>query len=137
MTASFPLPITLLPHSYPFVLIDRIIEFEEGDRIVCLKNVSINEDFFNGHFKGNPAMPETLILEAMAQAAGLTIGGGENAAYLSGVSDAKFKKPVIPGDQLIIKSSVLQRFHPLYVFEVKAYVADEAAAEAEITLSVI
>lgn len=126
----------MLPHSYPFVLIDRIIEITEGKRIVCLKNVTINEEFFNGHFKKNPIMPGVLILEAMAQASGLIIGGEKTGAYLIRIKDARFKKPIIPGDQLIIKSSLLQSFHPLYVFDSIAYVKEDIVSEAEITLTI-
>jgi 3-hydroxyacyl-[acyl-carrier-protein] dehydratase/UDP-3-O-[3-hydroxymyristoyl] N-acetylglucosamine deacetylase/3-hydroxyacyl-[acyl-carrier-protein] dehydratase len=137
MKTSYPLPAALLPHAYPFILIDKIIEFEEGKRIICVKNVSINEEFFNGRFIENPMMPEVLIVEAMAQAAGLIIGGKRSAAYLSRVNEARFIKPVIPGDRLFIKASVIQKFHPLYVFETTAFVMDELRAEAEITLSVM
>ncbi len=132
----YPLPITILPHSYPFALIDRIIEIEEGKQIVCLKNVSINEEFFNGHFRKNPVMPGVLIVETMAQASGLLISKGNfTKAHLSMIKNAKFKKPVVPGDQLIIKSSLIQEFSPLYVFEVIAYVKDDVVSEAEITLA--
>lgn len=127
----------MLPHAYPFILIDKIIELEEGNRIICVKNVSVNEEFFNGHFIKNPMMPEVLIIEAMAQSAGLIIGGKRSAAYLSRVNEARFLKPVIPGDRLFIQASVIQKFHPLYVFDARAFVMDEMRAEAEITLSVM
>ncbi|RJQ51659.1 MAG: beta-hydroxyacyl-ACP dehydratase [Nitrospiraceae bacterium] len=136
MTGTYPLPATILPHSYPFVLIDKIIDFEEGSRIICLKNVTVNEEFFSGRFRENPVMPGVLIVEAMAQASGLIAAGGKQAAaYLSRINDARFIRPVVPGDRLLIKSSVIQKFHPLYVFEVSAYVDNNIAAEAEITLS--
>ncbi|MBI5026549.1 MAG: 3-hydroxyacyl-ACP dehydratase FabZ [Nitrospirae bacterium] len=137
MTDLNALPVTILPHSYPFVLIDKIIEFEKGKRIICLKNVTINEEFFTGHFRDNPVMPGVLIIEAMAQASGLIIGDEKTGAYLTRVKDARFKKPVIPGDQLIIKSSLSQGFHPLYVFDVMAYVKEEIVSEAEITLTIV
>ena len=146
MTEKYPLPQAILPHSYPFIFIDRIIEREEGKRIVCLKNVTFNEGFLQGHFKGDPVMPGVLMIEAMAQASGLIIGGGgpaedknkntPGAAYLSRVNDARFKRKVVPGDQLVIRSSVVQGFPPLYVFEAEAYVGDELAALAEITLAI-
>jgi beta-hydroxyacyl-ACP dehydratase FabZ len=127
-----------LPHSYPFILIDRIIELEEGKRIVCLKNITINERFFQGHFGDNLIFPVVFIIEAMAQTSGLIIGGeGSRMAYLSSIKDAKFIKPVIPGDQLIITSSLLHRFSPLYVFEAQASVNDEIISEAEIILSLV
>jgi beta-hydroxyacyl-ACP dehydratase FabZ len=137
MTDLNTLPATILPHSYPFVLIDKIIEFEKGIRVACLKNVTVNEEFFQGHFKDNPVMPGVLILEAMAQASGLIIGDKKSGAYLARVKDARFKKPVIPGDQLIIKSSLLQCFHPLYVFDAMVYVKEEIVSEAEITLTIV
>jgi len=138
MTDPYPLPSTILPHSYPFILIDKIIELAGDKQIVCLKNVTINEEFFSGHFRENPVMPGVLIIEAMAQASGLIVGN-EHATmtYLSRVNDAKFKRPVIPGDQLIIKSSVIQKFPPLHIFEAVAYVNDEVVSEAEITLTIM
>jgi beta-hydroxyacyl-ACP dehydratase FabZ len=136
MTDGYPAPSASLPHSYPFVLIDRIIEREEGKRIVCLKNVTFNEEFFRGHFTGNPVMPGVLIIEAMAQASGLTIGSERpSGAFLVKIGDARFRKAVVPGDQLIIKSSLVREFSPLYVFEVAAYVRDSIVADAEITLT--
>ncbi len=129
-------PINLLPHSYPFVLIDRIVELKQGERSMCLKNVSINEEFFQGHFKDNPVMPGVLIIEAMAQASGLIIGSEEARLFsLGSIKDAKFKKPVIPGDQLIITSTLVHKLPPLYVFEVVASVESEIVSEAEITLA--
>ncbi len=136
MTGLNPSPINLLPHSYPFVLIDRIVQLEQGKRSVCLKNVSINEGFFQGHFKGNPVMPGVLIIEAMAQTSGLIIGSEETRLfYLGSIKYAKFKKPVVPGDQLIITSSLVHKLPPLYAFEVVASVEGEIVSEAEITLA--
>ncbi|MGR3309462.1 MAG: 3-hydroxyacyl-ACP dehydratase FabZ [Candidatus Brocadiales bacterium] len=144
MTGLNPPPINLLPHSYPFVLIDRIVQLEQGKRSVCLKNVSINEGFFQGHFKGNPVMPGVLIIEAMAQTSGLIIGSEETSLpsnevkglfSLGSIKYAKFKKPVVPGDQLIITSSLVHKLPPLYVFEVVASVEGEIVSEAEITLA--
>jgi 3-hydroxyacyl-[acyl-carrier-protein] dehydratase len=126
----------MLPHSYPFVLVDKIVEFEEGKRIVCLKNVSNNDEFLQGHFKDNPIMPGSLIIETMAQSSGLIIGNKKSKmAYLGRVKDAKFRKPVVPGDQIIITSSLIDRLPPLYIFEVIASVGGEVVAEAEISLS--
>lgn len=131
------LPSNMLPHSYPFIFIDRILEVKEGESITCLKNVTINEEFFLGHFKENPVMPGILIIEAMAQASGLIIGDEKRGTYIARVKDARFKTPVIPGDKLIIKSSLIQKFPPLYVFEVQAFVDDKTVSEAEITLAVM
>ena len=107
-----------LPHRYPMLLIDRVLERESGKRIVALKNVSINEPFFQGHFPGNPVMPGVLIIEAMAQAAALFSfadggnGQGEGASqtvyYLVGIDNARFRKPVVPGDQLRIEVEAIK-----------------------------
>ncbi len=99
--------------------------------------MTFNEGFFLGHFKDNPVMPGVLIIEAMAQASGLIIDSGHpTAAYLSRVNDARFKKTVTPGDQLVIESEIIHEFPPLYLFKVVAYVRDEVAASAEITLAI-
>jgi beta-hydroxyacyl-ACP dehydratase FabZ len=139
VTDGYPCSAAILPHSYPFVLIDRIIEREAGKRIVCLKNVTFNEEFFQGHFRDNPVMPGALIIEAMAQASGLIMGSEQQgaAALLSRVNDARFKMPVRPGDQLVINSEVIQKFPPLHVFKVTAQVQDVIVAEAEITLALV
>ena len=137
MNNLYPSPANILPHSYPFVMIDRILELEGGKRIVCLKNVTINEKFFQGHFRDNHIMPGVLILEAMAQASGLIICRDKMRAYLTAVKDAKLKKSVIPGDQLLIKSSLIKSFPPLYVFDVVASVENTEIAEAEIILTTI
>jgi beta-hydroxyacyl-ACP dehydratase FabZ len=103
----------ILPHRYPFLLVDRILEIEKGKRIVGIKNVTFNEEFFQGHFPGNPVMPGVLILEAMAQVAAIGLLGmipdhGKKLLYLSGVDRCKFRRPVLPGDQLRIESEILQ-----------------------------
>jgi 3-hydroxyacyl-[acyl-carrier-protein] dehydratase len=137
MTGGHQAPAGMLPHSYPFVLIDSILEREEGKRIVCLKNVTCNEEFFKGHFRDNPVMPGVLLIEAMAQASGLIMGSTQpTVAVLSRIGDARFRKAVEPGDQLVIKSSVIREFRPFYVFEASAYVRDVSVAEAEITLTI-
>ena len=137
MSVSLP-TIHILPHSYPFVMIDKIVELEEGQRIVCIKNVTINENYFTGHFEENPSMPAILIIEAMAQASGLIVNNNKRTlVYLAGIRDASFKRPVVPGDQIVIRSSIIQALPPLYVFGVTAHVRDEVVSEAQITLNII
>ncbi len=126
----------LLPHSYPFVLIDRVEEIEEGKRVVCIKNISHDEDLFCGHFPANPVFPAVYIIEAMAQTSGLLIGGkGQRSAYLSMIRDVRFYKHVRPGDRLTITSSLFHEFQPFFAFEAKTEVEGEVVAEAGITLS--
>jgi 3-hydroxyacyl-[acyl-carrier-protein] dehydratase len=127
----------LLPHRYPFLLVDRIVSFEPGKRIVGLKNVTINEPFFLGHFPGHPIMPGVLILEAMAQVGGvyalLAKEVGENQVpYFVGIDKAKFRKPVLPGDALQLELDVLQLRRGIYTFCGKAMVNGKVAAEAEL-----
>jgi len=104
----------LLPHRYPFLLVDRVMELEPGDRIIALKNVTINEPFFQGHFPGKPVMPGVLIIEAMAQAGGLLAyesGNADNLGqliYFMGMDKVRFRKPVVPGDQLIFEAKILK-----------------------------
>lgn len=136
MTGAFPSPESLLPHSHPFVLVDRILEREEGRSIVCLKNVTFNESFIQGHFRNDPVMPGVLIIEAMAQASGLIMDKGDKGASLSRVNDARFRAAVRPGDRMVIKSELVHEFKPLYVFDVRAYVCDEIVSSAEITLAI-
>ena len=104
----------LLPHRYPFLLVDRIIEFEAGRRIVGLKNVTINEPFFQGHFPGAPVMPGVLIIEAMAQVGAVLIyhdlpDHDRKLVYFTGIENAKFRRPVVPGDQLRLEMEELNR----------------------------
>ncbi len=103
----------LLPHRYPFILVDRIIEFVKGEKIIALKNVTINEPFFMGHFPGTPIMPGVLIVEAMAQAGGILYLASNQEerpgelVYFMGMDKVKFRKPVIPGDQLIFEVKII------------------------------
>jgi len=106
-----------LPHRYPFLLVDRVVEVEPGKRLVAIKNVTINEQFFEGHFPGNPVMPGVLVMEALAQAGALLVkasqtGGGESMAdkylYLAGIDKARFRRAVLPGDQLRLEAEVTQ-----------------------------
>ena len=132
-----------LPQRYPVLMIDRVKECVPGKRVVALKNVSANEPYFQGHFPGRPIMPGVLILEAMAQAAGLIVlsadtGGKqhENVYYYVGIDNARFKKPVIPGDQLEIEASLERTLRGIGKFSCAARVAGELAAEAAILLTV-
>lgn len=126
-----------LPHRYPFLLVDRVLEIEEGQRCKALKNVTGNEFFFQGHFPGNPVFPGVLIIEAMAQAAGLAAYALEPNAdrrwvLFAGIDKARFKRPVVPGDQLIIEVERVTHRLGLYVFQGKATVSGEIAAQAEV-----
>ncbi len=128
----------ILPHSFPFLLVDRVLEMEIPRRIVGLKNVSFNEPFFPGHFPGDPVMPGVLIIEAMAQTAGILAykAMGEEAegkgVYLMALKDAKFRRPVLPGDQLILEMEAVRRRGNVWVFRGRATVSGQVAAEAEI-----
>ncbi len=127
-----------LPHRYPFLLVDRVLELEKGQRIKALKNVSINEPFFTGHFPVRPVMPGVLIIEAMAQAAGLlsfasaTDEGKQVLYYLAGVDGARFKRVVEPGDALILTVTLERAKSGIYKFNARATVGDELAAEAQL-----
>lgn len=130
-----------LPHRYPFLLIDKIPELEPGRRVVGIKNVTINEPFFEGHFPGRPVMPGVLILEAMAQAGGVlafksTTEAGRPVVYLTGVEKAKFRRPVIPGDQVRFEIQVLKHRPPFWKMRGEAYVDKELVCEAEMTAMV-
>lgn len=128
-----------LPHRYPFLLIDRVLEIEVGKSITAVKNVSINEPFFPGHFPNSPVMPGVMILEAMAQAAALLSFKTENYApnevgivYFAGIDGARFKKPVVPGDQLIIHIDILRRMRGIWKYKARADVDGALVAEAEL-----
>lgn len=128
-----------LPHRYPFLLIDRVLECTPGESLVALKNVTINEPFFPGHFPYHPVMPGVLILEAMAQATGLlafaTIGkppSEDELYYFVGIDKARFREPVEPGDQLIFRVKVLATKRGIWKFSGVAEVEGRTAAEAEL-----
>src|SRR5467141_1248253 len=132
----------LLPHRYPFLMVDAIVEVERLKRIVGIKNVSINEFYFQGHFPGNPVMPGVLILEAMAQVGGvLILSQIENAkdklVYLTGVDKARFRRPVVPGDQLVFTVEVLTVKSKLIKARGEARVDGQLCAEAEVLSSVV
>lgn len=132
----------LLPHRYPFLLVDRILELEIGKRVVGLKNVTLNEPFFPGHFPNNPVMPGVLIIEAMAQVGGIlallsTPDLQEEAAiYLMGVDKMRFRKPVIPGDQLIMELTTIRGGRKFYKMAGKAFVNQTLVAEGELMAAV-
>jgi 3-hydroxyacyl-[acyl-carrier-protein] dehydratase/UDP-3-O-[3-hydroxymyristoyl] N-acetylglucosamine deacetylase/3-hydroxyacyl-[acyl-carrier-protein] dehydratase len=133
---------TLLPHRYPFLLVDRIKEFEPQRRIVGIKNVTVNEPFFQGHFPGRPVMPGVLIIEAMAQVGGVLVfksGGvvGKTTLYLTGIDEAKFRRPVVPGDQLRLEIDVIKKRPPFWKMQGKAFVDNEMVCEAVITAMVM
>lgn len=128
----------LVPHRWPMVMIDRVTQYDDGDTLTALKNVTYNEGFFPGHFPGVPTMPGVLIVEAMAQACGIlaVLKSGITAEsgfilYFAGIDSARFKRPVIPGDQLIFKVQFLKQKRDLWKFACVATVAGEVACEAE------
>lgn len=128
-----------LPHRYPFLLVDRVLECEPGVSIVALKNVSINEPFFNGHFPHYKVMPGVLIIEALAQAAGLlsfrTMGIKPDASkvyYFVGIDEARFKRPVSAGDQVLLKVQLERTSRGISKYTAQAFVGEELAAEARL-----
>ena len=128
-----------LPHRYPILLVDRVLELEKGVRIKALKNVSINEPHFQGHFPHRPVMPGVLMLEALAQAAALlafdTLGttpDDQTVYYFAGIDGARFKRPVEPGDQLILEVELDRMKAGIFKFKARAKVGDEIATEAEL-----
>jgi 3-hydroxyacyl-[acyl-carrier-protein] dehydratase len=127
----------LLPHRYPFLLVDRIVELEKG-RVVTLKNVTFNEPYFSGHFPGNPVMPGVLIVEALAQSGALLAlseVSEESRGFfmLTGLDNVRFRHRVIPGDQLRMEVKILRFRRPLWRMQAQAFVGDELAAEAELS----
>jgi 3-hydroxyacyl-[acyl-carrier-protein] dehydratase len=128
-----------LPHRYPILLVDRVLEIEKGVRIKAIKNVSINEPFFMGHFPHRPVMPGVLMLEALAQAAALlsfdAIGSAPDdntVYYFAGIDGARFKRPVEPGDQLILDVSIDRMKAGIFKFKARALVGEEVAVEADL-----
>ena len=127
----------IIPHRYPFLLVDRVLELEEGKRIVALKNVAFNEPFFQGHFPGNPIMPGVLVVEAMAQAGAILLLHSRpesrgKVVYFAGIDRAKFRRPVVPGDVVRLEVEVLKLRSRTCLMRGKAYVGQSLVAEAEI-----
>ena len=138
MTMTIDEIMQFLPHRYPFLLIDRVVEMEVGKCITAIKNVSINEPFFTGHFPQSPVMPGVLILEAMAQAAALLSFKTEQytpeeigVVYFAGIDAARFKKPVLPGDQLVLKIDIVRKMRGIWKYTARAEVDGALVAEAE------
>ncbi len=129
----------LLPHRYPFLLVDRVIEMEAGKRVVAIKNVSANEPFFNGHFPEYPVMPGVLIVEALAQTCGIAIvQGPENKGKIglfAGIDKCRFKRQVVPGDQLKLEAEITRLRGAIAKANVKATVLDDVVCEAEIMVA--
>ena len=128
-----------LPHRYPLLLVDRVLSWESGKNIVAIKNVTINEEFFNGHFPNKPVMPGVMTIEALAQTSALlaflTMGQkpDENAVvYFLGIDNARFKRPVEPGDQLRMQVEILRQSRGIWKFQARATVDDQLAVEAEL-----
>lgn len=128
-----------LPHRYPFLLVDRVLECEPGKSIVAVKNVTINEPFFQGHFPHHPVMPGVLIMEALAQAAGIlsfktmnSLPDENSVFYFVGIDNARFKKPVSAGDQLHLHVEIMRNMRGIWKFKAVAKVAGEVVAEAEL-----
>lgn len=128
----------LLPHRYPFLLVDRVIGITPGEQLVAIKNVSFNEPYFMGHFPGFPVMPGVLILEAMAQAGALFAGFTDpesikgRLVYFMTIDKVRFRRPVVPGDQLRLEMTLTKRRRDIWRFAGKAFVGEEKAAEAEL-----
>ena len=133
----------LLPHRYPFLLVDRVLEIDRGKQLVGYKNVTANEEFFNGHFPGHPVMPGVLILEALAQSAAILAYKSENldpaqwVVYLMSIDGAKFRRPVVPGDRLTLTADVIRHKGPIWKLRGVATVDGELAAEAVFLATII
>ncbi len=130
----------LLPHRYPFLLLDRVVEYQAHERIVCIKNVTINEQIFNGHFPATPVFPGVLIVEALAQASGVLAFRSRNRSlndgyvyYLAGTDKTKFKRSVVPGDQLRLEVEIINLRQHWMKASGKAYVGDDLVCSSLLT----
>jgi len=135
--------LTKLPHRYPFLLVDRVLAIDKGKTIKALKNVTINEPFFQGHFPYRPVMPGVLMLEALAQAAALlafdaleTVPSEDTVYYFAGMEGVRFKRPVEPGDQLILDVTLVRMKAGIFKFQTRAMVGNDLAVEAELTCAI-
>jgi 3-hydroxyacyl-[acyl-carrier-protein] dehydratase len=146
MSEGFPMDIQAvlaqLPHRYPFLLVDRVIECIPGERIHAIKNVTVNEPFFGGHFPGRPVMPGVMILEALAQAAGIlafktagVVPDDKSLFYFVGIDDARFRRPVVPGDQLVLKATLERAIRGIWRFGTVAEVAGKVVAAAKMMVA--
>lgn len=130
----------VIPHRYPFLLVDKVLEMDEGKRVVALKNVTVNEPFFQGHFPDYPVMPGVLIIEALAQAGAIAVLNSEankgKIGFLAGVDKCRFKRQVKPGDQLQLEVEIIRMKGPIGKGKGKATVDGELACEAEITFAI-
>lgn len=131
-----------LPHRYPFLLVDRVLELLPGERIRALKNVTYNEPFFPGHFPGRPVMPGVMVIEALAQAAGIlcfvttnVIPDHNTRFYFVGIDGARFRRPVVPGDQLLLTAQLERSLKGIWRFSTVALVGEEEAAHAQMMLA--
>lgn len=132
-----------IPHRYPFLLVDRVVEYTPGESLVAIKNVTINEPFFQGHFPGLPVMPGVLMIEAMAQAGGILVFKSFDLDLngklfmFTGIDKVKFRRPVTPGDQLVLRLSDLKRKFTLFKMHGQALVDGEVAAEADLSAALV
>jgi 3-hydroxyacyl-[acyl-carrier-protein] dehydratase len=132
----------IMPHRYPFLLVDRIESLKKGEEIIGIKNVTINEPFFAGHFPGNPIMPGVLIIEAMAQVGGILAFHSSpkewagSLVYFMGIDKVRFRKPVVPGDQLRLKLTTIRQKQRVFKMRGEAYVEDTLVAEAELMAAI-
>ncbi len=135
--------LSMLPHRYPFLLVDRVLELEPGVRIKAYKNITFNENFFQGHFPGKPIMPGVLIMEALAQAGGLfvvktlDITAADKLFLFTGIDSAKFRRPVVPGDQLMLHAEVVRRKMNIWKMQGRATVDGELVAEGVFSAAVV